>query len=32
MTRKYVLRPEDVPSYSPANHEGTKNYRLVGPG
>jgi quercetin dioxygenase-like cupin family protein len=31
MTRKYVLRPEDVPSYSPANHEGTKNYRLVGP-
>jgi quercetin dioxygenase-like cupin family protein len=30
MTRKYVLRPEDVPSYSPANHEGTKNYRLVG--
>ncbi|MGA3125679.1 MAG: cupin domain-containing protein [Candidatus Korobacteraceae bacterium] len=31
MTRKYVLRPEDVPSYSPANHKGTKNYRLVGP-
>jgi quercetin dioxygenase-like cupin family protein len=29
---KYVLRPGDVPSYSPANHEGTKNYRLVAPG
>ena len=29
---KYVLRPEDVPSYSPANHSGTKNYRLVAPG
>ena len=29
---KYVLRPGDVPSYSPANHEGTKNYRLIAPG
>ena len=29
---KYVLRPGDVRSYSPANHEGTKNYRLVAPG
>ena len=29
---KYVLRPEDVPSYSPANHSGTKNYRMVAPG
>jgi quercetin dioxygenase-like cupin family protein len=29
---KYVIRPEDVPSYSPANHSGTKNYRLVAPG
>jgi quercetin dioxygenase-like cupin family protein len=29
---KYVLRPEDVPSYSPANHSGTKNHRLVAPG
>jgi quercetin dioxygenase-like cupin family protein len=29
---KYVLRPEDVPAYSPANHSGTKNYRLVSPG
>ena len=32
MKNKYVLRPEDVPSYSPANHSGTKNYRLVAPG
>ena len=29
---KYVLRPEDVPAYSPANHSGTKNHRLVSPG
>jgi quercetin dioxygenase-like cupin family protein len=29
---KYVLRPEDVLSYSPTNHSGTKNYRLVAPG
>ena len=29
---KYVLRPGDVPPYSPANHEGTKNYRLIAPG
>ena len=29
---KYVLRPEDVPSYGPANHSGTKNYRMVAPG
>jgi quercetin dioxygenase-like cupin family protein len=32
MTSKYVLRPEDVPSYSPANHSGTHNHRLVAPG
>jgi quercetin dioxygenase-like cupin family protein len=32
MKNKYVIRPEDVPSYSPANHSGTKNYRLVAPG
>lgn len=31
MHNKYVIRPEDVPSYSPANHSGTKNYRLVAP-
>jgi quercetin dioxygenase-like cupin family protein len=29
---KYILRPADVPSYSPANHSGTKNHRLVAPG
>jgi len=32
MHNKYVIRPEDVPSYSPANHSGTRNYRLVAPG
>lgn len=32
MHNKYVIRPEDVPSYSPANHSGTKNYRMVAPG
>jgi quercetin dioxygenase-like cupin family protein len=29
---KYVIRPDDVMPYSPANHSGTKNYRLVSPG
>jgi quercetin dioxygenase-like cupin family protein len=29
---KYVIRPEHVPSYSPANHTGTRNHRLVSPG
>jgi quercetin dioxygenase-like cupin family protein len=28
-TSKYVLRPDDMASYSPANHTGTKNTRLV---
>ena len=28
----FVIRPEDVESYSPANHSGTKNYRMVAPG
>jgi quercetin dioxygenase-like cupin family protein len=27
----FVIRPEDVTPYSPANHTGTRNYRLVGP-
>jgi quercetin dioxygenase-like cupin family protein len=27
----YVIRPSEMPSYSPANHTGTKNTRLVGP-
>ena len=28
---KYVIRPDDVPAYSPANHTGTRNKRLIGP-
>jgi quercetin dioxygenase-like cupin family protein len=28
---RYVIRPSELPSYSPANHTGTKNTRLVGP-
>ena len=32
MNNKYVVRPEDVTPYSPANHSGTKYYRLVAPG
>ena len=27
---KYIVRPEDVPPYSPAMHSGTVNRRLVG--
>jgi quercetin dioxygenase-like cupin family protein len=27
----YVIRPYEQPFYSPANHTGTRNYRLVGP-
>jgi quercetin dioxygenase-like cupin family protein len=26
---RYVIRPDDMPSYSPANHTGTRNTRLV---
>jgi quercetin dioxygenase-like cupin family protein len=29
-TSPYIIRAGDAPSYSPANHTGTKNYRLVG--
>ena len=29
--RNYFVRPEDVPAYSPANHTGTVNRRLIGP-
>jgi quercetin dioxygenase-like cupin family protein len=32
MQSNFVVRPSDVTPYSPANHEGTKNYRLVAPG
>lgn len=28
---KYRIRPADVTPYSPANHTGTRNFRLVGP-
>jgi quercetin dioxygenase-like cupin family protein len=33
MTEKspYIIHPYEQESYSPANHTGTKNYRLVGP-
>jgi quercetin dioxygenase-like cupin family protein len=27
----YIIRAGDTVGYSPANHTGTKNYRLVGP-
>jgi quercetin dioxygenase-like cupin family protein len=30
-TSPYVIRASEQPSYSPANHTGTKNYRMVGP-
>jgi mannose-6-phosphate isomerase-like protein (cupin superfamily) len=28
---KYLVRQSDVRPYSPANHTGTRNYRLIGP-
>ena len=28
---KYLVRQSDVTPYSPANHTGTKNFRLIGP-
>jgi quercetin dioxygenase-like cupin family protein len=31
MASKYLVRPDDVRPYSPANHTGTTNYRLIGP-
>ena len=31
MKSKYLIRPSDVMPYSPANHTGTKNFRLIGP-
>ena len=27
----YLVRQSDVKPYSPANHSGTKNFRLIGP-
>jgi quercetin dioxygenase-like cupin family protein len=32
MESKYFIRPEEIPAYSPKNHVGTENRRLVGPG
>ncbi len=31
MTQRYFIRPADVMPYSPANHHGTVNRRLIGP-
>src|SRR3954463_9051122 len=31
MARRYFVRAADVPTYSPANHSGTTNRRLIGP-
>ena len=28
----YITRASEMEAYSPANHTGTRNYRLVGPG
>jgi mannose-6-phosphate isomerase-like protein (cupin superfamily) len=28
---KYLIRQSEVQPYSPANHTGTKNFRLIGP-
>jgi len=28
---KYLVRPSEVKPYSPANHSGTRNFRLIGP-
>jgi quercetin dioxygenase-like cupin family protein len=31
MSKGFRVRQEDVAPYSPANHSGTRNYRLIGP-
>jgi quercetin dioxygenase-like cupin family protein len=31
MPSKYLVRKTDVTPYSPANHTGTRNFRLIGP-
>jgi len=28
---KYLVRPSELTAYSPANHTGTRNLRLIGP-
>ncbi len=31
MKSRYLVRQADVSPYSPANHTGTKNFRMIGP-
>lgn len=31
MASKFLVRQSDVTPYSPANHTGTRNFRLIGP-
>jgi len=31
MRNRYLVRQTDVAPYSPANHTGTRNFRLIGP-
>ncbi len=31
METRYFVKPDEVPAYSPKNHVGTKNRRLIGP-
>ena len=31
MRSRYHVRPADVTPYAPANHTGTRNFRLIGP-
>jgi len=31
MKSRYLVRQGDITPYSPANHTGTKNFRLIGP-
>ncbi|HUJ86858.1 MAG TPA: hypothetical protein VLX30_08415 [Burkholderiales bacterium] len=31
MKRSHRVRQSEVAPYSPANHSGTRNYRLIGP-
>ena len=31
MTKRFFVRGTEVPAYSPANHTGTVNRRLIGP-
>ena len=31
MKSRYLVRPSEVTPYAPANHTGTRNFRLIGP-